>query len=487
MQAIPWSTRDRARPNRRRGRAETARGGDRRRALQDNWDSLPAYKPPHWYHDAKFGIFIHWGVYSVPAFGNEWYPRNMYLRGHCRVRAPPPDVRPARTTSATRTSSRLHRRRIRPRRLGQPVPRGRRPVRRPGRRAPRRLRMYDTDRTRWNASAMGPSATSRELAEAVRDQAMVLGASTHRAEHWWFMNGGTRSLRRARPRVGGLLRSGAARGAAAQRAVPDRLVPAHGRDHRPLPPAGAVVRLVDRAAGLRAVAAQVRRLLLQPGGALGPGVVINYKWDAFEPGTAVFDVERGALAGSTRRSGRTTPRSRGPPGPGSRATTTSRADDMIAELVDVVSKNGVLLLNVGPKPDGTIADEEQELLRTIGPGCGQRRGDLRHTALGGRRGGPDRESPSARSSTGPPRVHRRRLPVHPRGSTCGDYVYAIPLAEPADPDLAVPSLGSGSGLVGGEVRRPCSDTPASCPGARTPAPSTSPCLIRPRGTASPSA
>ena len=35
---------------------------------------------PDWYLDAKFGIFIHWGVYAVPAFGNEWYPRNMYLQ-----------------------------------------------------------------------------------------------------------------------------------------------------------------------------------------------------------------------------------------------------------------------------------------------------------------------------------------------------------------------------------------------------------------------
>src|SRR5262245_37982359 len=43
-----------------------------------DWDSLQKYEPPEWYKDAKFGIFIHWGVYSVPAFGNEWYPRNMY-------------------------------------------------------------------------------------------------------------------------------------------------------------------------------------------------------------------------------------------------------------------------------------------------------------------------------------------------------------------------------------------------------------------------
>src|SRR5581483_3643854 len=44
------------------------------------WDSLENYKVPEWYQDAKFGIFIHWGVYCVPAFDNEWYPRNMYLK-----------------------------------------------------------------------------------------------------------------------------------------------------------------------------------------------------------------------------------------------------------------------------------------------------------------------------------------------------------------------------------------------------------------------
>lgn len=45
------------------------------------WGSLSNYQPPKWYQEAKFGIFIHWGVYSVPAFGSEWYPRNMYIQG----------------------------------------------------------------------------------------------------------------------------------------------------------------------------------------------------------------------------------------------------------------------------------------------------------------------------------------------------------------------------------------------------------------------
>ncbi len=55
--------------------------------FQPDWASLKGYKIPEWYQDAKFGIFIHWGVYSVPAFGNEWYPRNMYRAGHAGIQA----------------------------------------------------------------------------------------------------------------------------------------------------------------------------------------------------------------------------------------------------------------------------------------------------------------------------------------------------------------------------------------------------------------
>src|SRR5437868_4735496 len=48
---------------------------------QATWESLSKYKTAEWFRDAKFGIFIHWGVYSVPAFGSEWYPRAMYQAG----------------------------------------------------------------------------------------------------------------------------------------------------------------------------------------------------------------------------------------------------------------------------------------------------------------------------------------------------------------------------------------------------------------------
>lgn len=44
-----------------------------------NWESLKKHKAvPDWFADAKLGIYFHWGVYSVPAHGGEWYGRWMY-------------------------------------------------------------------------------------------------------------------------------------------------------------------------------------------------------------------------------------------------------------------------------------------------------------------------------------------------------------------------------------------------------------------------
>lgn len=37
------------------------------------WDSLDKRPLPAWYDESKFGIFISWGMFSVPSFGNEWF------------------------------------------------------------------------------------------------------------------------------------------------------------------------------------------------------------------------------------------------------------------------------------------------------------------------------------------------------------------------------------------------------------------------------
>jgi alpha-L-fucosidase len=51
-------------------------------SYSSTWSSVDQHPPaPEWFQDAKFGIYYHWGAFSVPAFGSEWYPRNMYNNG----------------------------------------------------------------------------------------------------------------------------------------------------------------------------------------------------------------------------------------------------------------------------------------------------------------------------------------------------------------------------------------------------------------------
>ncbi len=54
--------------------------GQNTKEYEENWDSLSKHTAaPEWFQDAKIGIYFHWGVYSVPAHDNEWYPYKMYL------------------------------------------------------------------------------------------------------------------------------------------------------------------------------------------------------------------------------------------------------------------------------------------------------------------------------------------------------------------------------------------------------------------------
>jgi len=58
--------------------AAPATAQDQRPQFEPTWESLNARESPEWFRDAKLGIFIHWGVYSVPAICDlstysEWY------------------------------------------------------------------------------------------------------------------------------------------------------------------------------------------------------------------------------------------------------------------------------------------------------------------------------------------------------------------------------------------------------------------------------
>ena len=58
--------------------------------LDDSWETLRSRPYPQWLKDAKLGIFIHWGVYSVPSYGGpesyaEWYLRGLQVGQEQRV------------------------------------------------------------------------------------------------------------------------------------------------------------------------------------------------------------------------------------------------------------------------------------------------------------------------------------------------------------------------------------------------------------------
>ena len=50
------------------------------KAFEPTFQSLREYSAPEWFRNAKFGIWSHWGPQSVPMFG-DWYARNMYIQG----------------------------------------------------------------------------------------------------------------------------------------------------------------------------------------------------------------------------------------------------------------------------------------------------------------------------------------------------------------------------------------------------------------------
>ena len=47
--------------------------GSHAQYYDESWESLDTRPLPQWYDEAKFGIFIHWGIFSVPGYGSEWF------------------------------------------------------------------------------------------------------------------------------------------------------------------------------------------------------------------------------------------------------------------------------------------------------------------------------------------------------------------------------------------------------------------------------
>jgi len=432
--------------------------------FEPTWESLRQYTIPAWYEDGKFGIFIHWGVYAVPAFSNEWYPRNMYIQGsaeyehHSKTYGPHTEFGykdfiplfraeqfdPAAWAELFQESGA---------RFVVPVA-----EHHDG------FAMYDCSTSRWTSVHMGPQRDIvGELAQAVRERGMVFGLSTHRAEHWWFMNGGRNFLSDVQDPTfadfyGPAVQHEDCDGT--QQDTPS--LTSHPYPSRDFLEEwlARTIELVDTYQpqlvwfdwwiGHAAFPEYLQRFAAHyynRGQEWGKGVAINYKYVAYAEGTAVLDVERGQLSDIR-------------PLLWQNDTSVSKnswsyvvpqdyktAESLIQDLVDVVSKNGALLLNIGPRADGTIPEAEQEILREIGRWLavnGEAIYGTRPWKIYGE--GPTQVSEGAFTDT-------QRDPFTPadfRFTTKGNTLYAICLAWPGE-TATIQALRAGSPLLDGRV------------------------------------
>ena len=412
--------------------------------FEPNWDSLKQYTVPAWYPDAKFGIFIHWGVYSVPAFGNEWYPRNMYLPDqpefahHIATFGPHnqfgyKDFIPQFTAEKFDAGEWAELFKRAGAKYVMPVA-----EHHDG------FAMYDSSFSRWCATQMGPKRDIiGELAAATRERDMVFGISTHRAEHWWFMNGGRAYDSDVNdPRFA------------------DFYGPAQPKETQPSDEylqdwLARTNEIVDKyqpqvvwfdwwieEPAFTPYLQQFAARYYNKGIEWGKGVAINYKHKAFAEGTAVYDIERGQLSGINPQFWQTdTAVSKNSWGYVANQDY-KRAGDIIGDLIDIVSKNGALLLNIGPKPDGTIPEPEQAMLLEIGQWLntnGDAIYDTRPWTVFGE--GPTEVVEGSFNDTKRNTFTSQDL----RFTQKGNCLYAISLAQPQG-EVAIKSLGKVAGL-----------------------------------------
>jgi alpha-L-fucosidase len=435
--------------------------------FRPDWDSLGAYRVPEWFRDAKFGIFLHWGVYSVPAFANEWYSRNMYVPGSPAFKHEVETYGPQSKFGykdfipmfrAEHFDANAW--------LNLFVQAGARYVV-PVAEHCDGFPMYDSSLTDWDAAKMGPKRdVVGELEAATRSHGLHFGVSSHRAEHWWWYGVGMTFDSDVRdPRNAGLY------GPAQQMGLPGddpAKEPDSDRLQLWLPPNQAFLdnwlarstELVEKYhpdflyfdwwIGQPAFQPDLKRFAAfyyDQAALRHQGVVLTYKQQDFPENAAVLDIERGKMNALRLL-------------PWQTDTSVSihswgyvkddeyrTAKSLIDELVDVVSKNGNLLLNVGPEPDGTIPDQARAILLQIGAWLkvnGEAIYGSRPWLLYG-------EGPTKVTSFDKHSDQQEFTPEDIRFTTHDGSLYAIALDWPANGDLRIRTLASGLPYLKGPV------------------------------------
>jgi len=347
-----------------------------------SWQSLINYEIPEWYKDAKFGIFIHWGPTTVPAYGaSEWYGFNMWNEGEEDALGNP--------STEPSDSYKYHIECFgKPEEFGYTkfipmfkaeefdaskwidlfIEAGARYVVPVGEHCDG-FAMYNSSITRWNSVNMGPEKDIiGELFKEARSRGLKVGVSSHYAYgwHWWTYKEKYETMDPA-------------------------LQDFYWTKHERWEPASEkyVQRWFERSTEMMAqykpdlfwfdlgicepAYEEARKVFIanyyNQGLELNQEVVLNYKnikWRPVPDGAAVLDVESGKLD-RIRDEAWQTDMSLG----GWRWGYTNdyqmrKAGDYINDLIDIVSKNGCLLLNVAPNKHGVIPEDQQAILKDIG-------------------------------------------------------------------------------------------------------------------------
>ena len=422
--------------------------------FQPDWESLSRYEVPVWYKDAKFGIFIHWGVYSVPAFGSEWYPREMYLQGSEINRHHVATYGPLTTFGYKDFVPQFKAEHFDPTAWARLFKDSGARYVVPVFEHHDGFAMYDSALSDWTAMKMGPHRDiAGELSTAVRAQGLHLGASSHRIEHDWFLDGGRKQSSDVNdPKYAAFYGPAHPRQAVNSDILGEDwtyVSPAYARDW-----VARNAEIVQKyhpdliffdwwigQPSVRPYLAEFAAYYYNQSSKHGPVGIINYKLVDMQKHSAVLDIERGQTSGILPLTWQTDTSVSNKSWGYIEHDTFKTPAFIVQQLADVVSKNGNLLMNIGPRADGTIPDQVQQVLLDVGSWL-----KLNGDAIYGTR-------PWTTFGEGPTEVKAgsfhdtETVPYTPqdfRFTTKGDSLYAIELAWPSSGEAVIQTLRSGT-------------------------------------------
>jgi alpha-L-fucosidase len=348
--------------------------------FRPDWASLQNHKTPQWYGDAKFGIFIHWGLYSLPAFGSEWYSRDMYVQGspefahHVATYGPQarfgyknfiPQFKaehfdPAAWVTLFRDAGARYVVPVAEHHDG--------------------FSMYDTHLSDYSTVKMGPRRdVLGDLKSAIKAQGLHFCLSSHRAEHDWFFDGGRQFPSDVSdPAHAGLY--GPAQSRIVGRNSDDLFsdytyVSQFWLDDWLARQAELVTRYDPELIyfdwwigqpSFRNTLPSFLAYYYNSAARSGGSAIVNYKLGEFADGAGTLDIERGQAPGIRPDVWQTCTSISDKSWGYIENDTYKSVEQIVHLLADVVSKNGNLLLNVGPRADGRIPDAAQGTLLAVG-------------------------------------------------------------------------------------------------------------------------